>query len=203
MASSKRHCKNPFSNFPCDLPLSPWIFRKISGYHDKHRDQFYSKWTKTSAWPFTPWASLVWNKMLAAPGGAAQHRDTHLTTDVIYCHMHKDGSLFYALQVHVSVTWNRGSRAGTRLGQEEQLEIFLLSAAEKIKQVCPSSSSSSQWGSITLHTHSGVAEPHHLQTSPHFLSWFHKPALSCFIQALLLLLSSHDLSLTTFSSLDF
>lgn len=76
MASSKRHCKNLFYNFPYDSLLSPWVFRKISGYHDKHRDKFYSKWTKMSAWTFTHWASLGWYKMLAAPVGVLHTTET-------------------------------------------------------------------------------------------------------------------------------
>lgn len=155
MSSSKKHCKNLFYNFPCDLPLSPWIFRKISGYHDKHRDQFYSERTKISSWTFT----LVWHKILAAPVGVLHSTDTHLTTDVIYSHMHKDGSLFYAFQVHVSVTWNRGSRAGTGWdrAQEEQMEISLCEQHKKSSRFLPAPPHSEDPGcwSITL-PHSGT-----------------------------------------------
>lgn len=137
-------------------------------------------------------------------GCVAHHRDTHLTTDVINSHMHKDGSLFYAFQVHVSVTWNRGSRAGTGLGQVTG------GAAGDFRFV---SSRRGQAGFSQLlltvsvqaqasPCHTQVHEPHHLQTSPPFLSWFYKTAMSCFIQGLLLLLSIHDLNLATFSPLD-
>lgn len=110
--------------------------------------------------------------------------------------MHKDGSLFYAFQVHVSVTWNRGSRAGTGLGQVTG------GAAGDFRFV---SSRRGQAGFSQLlltvsvqaqasPCHTQVPEPHHLQTSPRFLSWFYKTVMSCFIQGLLLLLSIHDLN---------
>lgn len=169
MVSSKRHCKNLFYNFPHDLPLSPWIFKKISGCCDKHRDKFYSRWTKLSAWTFTQWVSLVCYKILAAPVGVLH---THLTTDVIYSHMHKDGSLFYAFQVHVSVTWNRGSRAGSGLGQvtggtagdfpsvsSRRDEAGLSQPLLTVRIQAPASP-----------CHTQVPQPHHWQTSPPFFA---------------------------------
>lgn len=166
MSSSKKHCKNLFYNFPCDLPLSPWIFRKISGYHDKHRDQFYSEWTKISSWTFT----LVWHKILAAPVGVLHSTDTHLTTDVIYSHMHKDGSLFYAFQVHVSVTWNRGSRAGTGWdrAQEEQMEISSVSSTRNQAGFSQLLLTVRILDAGASPCHTQVPEPHHLQTSAPF-----------------------------------
>lgn len=93
-------------------------------------------------------------------GGVAQHRDTHLTTDVIYSHMHKDGSLFYALQVHVSVTWKRGSRAGTGPWASPWIQAW---ASPCHTQVYLSHTT------CKLH--------------PHFLSSSHKTALSSVIAA--------------------
>ena len=111
----------PFHNFPCDLPLSRCIFRKISVYQDNHRDEVYSSWTNPLAWTFSQCASRVRYKLLSVRlcmlAILYYAEGTHLTTDVINSHVNEDGCLFYAFQVHVSVTWNRVNKADKELRQ--------------------------------------------------------------------------------------
>lgn len=166
MSSSKKHCKNLFYNFPCDLPLSPWIFRKISGYQWQARRSILLWVNKNFLLDLHP----VWHKILAAPVGVLHSTDTHLTTDVIYSHMHKDGSLFYAFQVHVSVTWNRGSRAGTGWdrAQEEQMEISSVSSTRNQAGFSQLLLTVRILDAGASPCHTQVPEPHHLQTSAPF-----------------------------------